>query len=124
VKEAGDKLFTFTRFPKSQWKSIRTSNANERLHEEFKRLRGNCRDVVLGSAGFWPDHGAHGGRLANEKPSDQIIDSPHEAVISSRGRLCQTQFQHKSRRHPEQVLPLLELQAELPFAPYSTVANL
>ena len=25
--EAGDKLFTFTRFPKSQWKSIRTSNA-------------------------------------------------------------------------------------------------
>ena len=35
--EAGDKLFTFTRFPKSQWKSIRTSNAIERLHEEFKR---------------------------------------------------------------------------------------
>ena len=30
-------LFTFTRFPKSQWKSIRTSNAIERLHEEFKR---------------------------------------------------------------------------------------
>jgi transposase len=26
-----------TRFPKSQWKSIRTSNAIERLHEEFKR---------------------------------------------------------------------------------------
>jgi Transposase, Mutator family len=24
-------------FPKSQWKSIRTSNAIERLHEEFKR---------------------------------------------------------------------------------------
>lgn len=35
--EAGDNLFTFTRFPKSQWKSIRTSNAIERLHEEFKR---------------------------------------------------------------------------------------
>jgi putative transposase len=37
LKEAGDKLFTFTRFPKSQWKSIRTSNAIKRLHEEFKR---------------------------------------------------------------------------------------
>jgi transposase-like protein len=37
VSEAGDKLFTFARFPKSQWKSIRTSNAIERLHEEFKR---------------------------------------------------------------------------------------
>jgi transposase-like protein len=37
LEEAGDKLFTFTRFPKSQWRSIRTSNAIERLHEEFKR---------------------------------------------------------------------------------------
>jgi Transposase, Mutator family len=37
LDEAGDKLFTFTHFPKSQWKSIRTSNAIERLHEEFKR---------------------------------------------------------------------------------------
>ncbi len=37
LEEAGDKLFTFTRLPKSQWKSIRTSNAIERLHEEFKR---------------------------------------------------------------------------------------
>jgi putative transposase len=37
LTEAGDKLFTFTRFSKSQWKSIRTTNAIERLHEEFKR---------------------------------------------------------------------------------------
>jgi putative transposase len=37
LEEAGDKLFTFTRFPPSQWRSIRTSNAIERLHEEFKR---------------------------------------------------------------------------------------
>jgi transposase-like protein len=36
LDEAGDKLFTITRFPKSQWKSIRTSNAIER-HKEFKR---------------------------------------------------------------------------------------
>ncbi len=37
LAEAGDKLFTFTRFSKSQWKSTRTTNAIERLHEEFKR---------------------------------------------------------------------------------------
>ena len=37
LEEAGDKLFTFLRFPPEQWKSIRTSNAIERLHEEFKR---------------------------------------------------------------------------------------
>ena len=37
LTEAGDKLFTFTRVSQSQWKSIRTTNAIERLHEEFKR---------------------------------------------------------------------------------------
>ena len=34
---SGDRLFTFTRLPDSQWKSARTTNAIERLHEEFKR---------------------------------------------------------------------------------------
>jgi putative transposase len=37
LEEAGDRLFTFTRLPDSQWKSARTTNAIERLHEEFKR---------------------------------------------------------------------------------------
>jgi len=37
LEEAGDQLFAFTRLPPSQWKSARTSNAIERLHEEFKR---------------------------------------------------------------------------------------
>jgi len=35
--EAGEQLFTFTRLPPDQWKSARTTNAIERLHEEFKR---------------------------------------------------------------------------------------
>jgi len=37
LEEAGERLFTFTRLPASQWKSVRTTNAVERLHEEFKR---------------------------------------------------------------------------------------
>jgi putative transposase len=37
LEEAGDRLFTFTRLPLSQWRSARTTNAVERLHEEFKR---------------------------------------------------------------------------------------
>jgi transposase-like protein len=37
LEEAGDRLFTFTRLPLSQWKSARTTNAIERFHEEFKR---------------------------------------------------------------------------------------
>jgi putative transposase len=48
LEEAGDRLFTFTRLPRSQWKSVHTTNAIERLHEEFK-----CRikpQAVLPSA--------------------------------------------------------------------------
>ena len=37
LEEAGDALFAFTRLPPSQWRSAGTSNAIERLHEEFKR---------------------------------------------------------------------------------------
>src|SRR5437764_7973568 len=37
LEEAGDRLFTFMRLPPSQWRSARTTNAIERLHEEFKR---------------------------------------------------------------------------------------
>ena len=37
LEEAGNRLFTFTRLPPSQWKSARTTNAIDRLHEEFKR---------------------------------------------------------------------------------------
>src|ERR1700730_6072392 len=37
LEEAGERLFTFTRPPPSQGRSVRTTNAIERLHEEFKR---------------------------------------------------------------------------------------
>ena len=37
LEEAGDRLFSFAQLPLSQWKSARTTNAIERLHEEFKR---------------------------------------------------------------------------------------
>jgi len=37
LEEAGDELFTFTHFPPSQWKALRTTNAIERINEEFRR---------------------------------------------------------------------------------------
>ena len=37
LEEAGERLFAFTRLPPSQWRSVRTTNAIERLHEELKR---------------------------------------------------------------------------------------
>jgi putative transposase len=85
LEEAGDKLFTFTRFPQSQWKSIRTSNAIERLHEEFKRRIKT--QTVLPSAEtaamlFWAllasgqitMRKAGGWQSLKEKPSDPAID--------------------------------------------------
>jgi transposase-like protein len=37
LEEAGERLFAFLSYPPEQWKSLRTINAIERLHEEFKR---------------------------------------------------------------------------------------
>ena len=37
LDEAGEELFTFTKFPSSQWKALRTTNAIERINEEFRR---------------------------------------------------------------------------------------
>lgn len=43
LEEAGDRLFTFLRYPDTQWRSIRTTNAIERLHEEFeRRIKTQC----------------------------------------------------------------------------------
>ena len=85
LEEAGDKLFTFTRFRKSQWKSICTSNAIERLHEEFKRRIKT--QTVLPSAEtaamlFWAllasgqitMRKVDGWQSLTEKPFDQTID--------------------------------------------------
>ncbi len=76
---------TFTRFPPSQWKSIRTSNAIERLHEEFKRRIKTqtvlpCADTAamlfwaLLASGQIIMRKVDGWHTLAEKPDDQIID--------------------------------------------------
>lgn len=85
LEEAGDKLFTFTRFPPSQWKSIRTSNAIERLHEEFKRRIKTqtvlpCAETAamlfwaLMASGQIIMRKVAGWQSLAEKPADHIID--------------------------------------------------
>ena len=37
LREGGNELFTFFTFPKAQWKTLRSTNAIERLHGEFRR---------------------------------------------------------------------------------------
>src|SRR5467141_1885978 len=85
LEEAGERLFTFTRLPPSQWRSLRTTNAIERLHEEFKRRIKT--QTVLPSADtaamlFWAllasgqinMRKVDGWQTLTTKPIDQTID--------------------------------------------------
>ena len=74
MQKAGERLFSFTPLPPSQWRSVRTTNAIERLHEQFKRhittqtvLPSADTAAMLGSACFRPDQHAQGRRLANAR---------------------------------------------------------
>ena len=81
LEEAGDKLFTFTRFPKSQWNrsahrmqsNVCTKSSNGGSRTDRVAVGGNRGDVVLGFARFWSDHDAQSGRLA--KPKRKAIRS-------------------------------------------------
>src|ERR1700684_192181 len=84
LEEAGDRLFTFSRLPPSQWRSVRTTYAIERLHEEFKR-RIKTQTVLPSAATaamlFWAllasgqisMRKVDGWQTLGEKPSSQII---------------------------------------------------
>jgi putative transposase len=85
LEEAGERLFTFTLFPPSQWRSIRTTNAIERLHEEFKRRIKTqtvlpCAETAamlfwaLVASGQITMRKVDGWQSLAEKPSDQPID--------------------------------------------------
>jgi transposase-like protein len=86
LEEAGERLFTFTRLDPSQWKSARTTNAIERLNEEFRRRiktqtvlpcadpkgRAKQRDrahAALGAARLRSDHHAQGRWPGNPRPA-------------------------------------------------------
>ena len=81
----GRRQALFTRFPQSQWKSIRTSNAIERLHEEFKRrikTQALLPSAETAAMLFWAllasgqitMRKVDGWETLDEKASDQIID--------------------------------------------------
>jgi transposase-like protein len=85
LEEAGDRLFTFTRLPPTQWKSARTTNAIERLHEEFKRRIKTqtvlpCADTAamlfwaLLASGQITMRKVDGWETISQKPTDQTID--------------------------------------------------
>ena len=82
LEEAGERLFAFTRLDPSQWKSARTTNAIERLNEEFCRriktqtvlpLRRDRAHAALGPARLRPDRHAQGRRMGNPFPAHRAL---------------------------------------------------
>ena len=111
LEEAGDRLFTFTRLPDSQWLSARTTNAIERLHEEFKRRIKT--QTVLPSAEtaamlFWhyllpgrlPCAKSTVGKHSPRSPPFNALTLLHDAITSSRWRCRCHQFQPTPRHDP------------------------
>ena len=108
---SGDRLFTFTRLPPSQWRSARTTNAIERLHEEFKRRIKT--QTVLPSADtaamlFWallPQDRSTcakltvGRRLPQTPSINRLTSLPELGTLKCR-RSRHAEFQHIRRRHP------------------------
>src|SRR3954462_13293236 len=103
-EEAGDRLFPFPRLPPSQWRSLRTTNAIERLHEEFKRRIKT--QTVLPSAEtaamlFWAllasgqinMRKVDGWQTLATKPIDQQLTSQPETIPSSDRRSRRAKFQ-------------------------------
>ncbi len=85
LEEAGDRLFTFLRYPPGQWKSLRTTNAIERLHGEFKRrIKTQCAlpNAETAAMLFWALMASgqitmrrvHGWKTLNQTPSKQPLD--------------------------------------------------
>src|SRR5580698_2570131 len=56
LEEAGDRLFTFTRLPPSQWRSARTTNAIERLHKRRIKTQTVLPSADTAAMLFWALH--------------------------------------------------------------------
>ncbi len=76
LEEVGERLFTFTRLPPSQWRSARTTNAIECLHEGVQApdqdpdraaVSQDRRYAVLVPARIGADHHAQSRRLAEPR---------------------------------------------------------
>jgi len=110
LEEVGDKLFTFPRLPPDQWKSVRTTNAIECLHEEFKRriktqtvLPSAETAAMLSWALFASGHismrKVDGWQMLATMPLHRHLTSQPDQIISKSRRLRPARFQPQPGRH-------------------------
>jgi putative transposase len=109
LEEASDRLFAFTRLPPDQWRSVRTANAIERLHEEFKRrIKTQCchRPTLPPCCSGRCSRPARStcarsmvGRRSLPSQSISRLTSQPETIPSCYRRSRHTEFQPLPRRH-------------------------
>ena len=112
LEETGDRLFTFTRLPPSQWKSAadhqcdRTAPRGVQAPDQDPDGAAFGRDrshVVLGVARRRSDHHAQSRRMADPRPKTRPINrltSLPDPISFILRRPRHNQFQHRSRQHP------------------------
>ena len=114
LEESGDQLFTFLRYPLQQWKSLRTTNAIERLHGEFKRrIKTQCAlpDAETAAMLFWalmalgrsPCSGSMVGKRWTKPLSSSRLTPPHNGVTVGIGRNAENEFSLTIGHDPKKV---------------------
>jgi hypothetical protein len=120
------------RLPPSQWRSLRTTNAIERLHEEFKRrikrklfcrrptpprcCSGRCSLQGRSTCAKWMV-----GRPSPQSPSISRLTLPPETIPSCYRRTRHTEFQPHSGRHRTRLMSFVA--AAFPFLDAGSLAT-
>lgn len=84
LREAGEDLLTFLKYPKSMWKMLRTTNSIERLNEEFRRRVKTQGSLPNVDAGLKLLYGLFAGGLIQLRRVDGWRGLP--AVVEKRRR--------------------------------------
>ncbi len=130
LEEAGEKLLAFLRFPSGQWKSIRTANAIERLHEEFeRRIKTQCMLPCAQTACmlFWALlargqitlRKVDGWNTLHVAPAEHLLDPAARTANLTTGDDRHRQFPPSSRRDPTLSVPPLsgDMSLDVPLSP-------
>jgi hypothetical protein len=111
LQEAGDRLFTFTRLLRSQWRSVRSTNAIERCMRSssdgsrcrlcchLRTLRRCCSGLCSLPARSTCAR-SMAGKRSPPSPSISQLTSPLDQIASSRWR-SRSEFQPLSGRHQD-----------------------
>lgn len=84
LREAGDELLTFFKYPRSMWKALRTTNCIERMNGEFRRRVKTQGSLPNTDAGLKLLFGLFASGLVTLRRIDGWKDLPNAAAVKRR----------------------------------------